>query len=179
MPAGSPYDSIEKSRWLTQRINIAGSPSTPTDVTINYLSCPPPEGTSSKGTILLIHGYPETWYQFRHVITPLSDAGYHVIVPDYRGAGTSSHPRDGYDKVTMATDIHTLLTEHLGIEEKRIAEEQALEMYTDVKAVTVAKSPSRMAKNIMKKSICSPTANLRGEPRLNFPPSRAPSKKLS
>lgn len=117
MPPGVPFDSIDKSRWLVQRVNIAGSPSTPTDVTINYISCPPRDG-KAKGTILLIHGYPETSYQFRHVITPLADAGYHVIAPDYRGAGTSSHPRDGYDKVTMATDLHTLLTKHLDIQEK-------------------------------------------------------------
>lgn len=109
---------IDDSRWISQRANLSGKPSTPSEVTIHYISCPPPAHTASKGTILLIHGYPQTSYQFRHVITPLADAGYTVIAPDYRGAGESSHPRDGYEKVQMATDLHDLLTEHIGIKDK-------------------------------------------------------------
>lgn len=108
----------DTSRWTSARAQISGKPSTPTEVTIHYIACPPPKHTKSKGTILLIHGYPETSYQFRHVITPLSDAGYHVVAPDYRGAGHSSHPRDGYEKVQMATDLHDLLKNHLGINDK-------------------------------------------------------------
>lgn len=109
------YDS---SRWISKRQHLNGLPSTFEEVSINYLLCPPPNNTNPKGTILLIHGYPQTSYQFRHVITPLSDAGYTVIAPDYRGAGESSRPRNGYDKVTMATDLHTLVTEHLNIKAK-------------------------------------------------------------
>jgi hypothetical protein len=55
--------------------------------------------TSSKEEIRLnyIHGFPQTSYQFRNVVTPLSDAGYRVIAPDYRGAGQSSN-RSGGDR---------------------------------------------------------------------------------
>ena len=109
---------IDDSRWISQRAFLSGKPSTPSEVSIHYISCPPPTHTEPKGTILLIHGYPQTSYQFRHVITPLADAGYRVIAPDYRGAGQSSHPRDGYEKVQMATDLHEVLTKHLGIKEK-------------------------------------------------------------
>lgn len=84
---------------------------------LHYISCPAPSATS-KGTILLVHGFPQTSYQFRRVITPLSDAGYHVLVPDYRGAGESSKPWDGYTKDVMARDLHTLVTEREGIKEK-------------------------------------------------------------
>ena len=66
-------------------------------------------------TIVLLHGYPETWWEFRHVIAPLVSAGWRVIAPDYRGAGGSSKPNSGYDKRTMAKDIYRLLTEHLKI----------------------------------------------------------------
>ncbi len=66
-------------------------------------------------TIVLLHGYPETWWEFRHVIGPLVSAGLRVIAPDYRGAGGSSKPNTGYDKRTMAKDIYRLLTEHLKI----------------------------------------------------------------
>ncbi|KAL8943817.1 MAG: hypothetical protein Q9216_000810 [Gyalolechia sp. 2 TL-2023] len=73
-----------------------------------------PSGTH-KGIILLIHGFPESSYQFRHVMGPLSSAGYRVIAPDYRGAGYSSRPSTGYTKKILATDLHTLLTTHLNI----------------------------------------------------------------
>src|SRR5207248_7963762 len=49
------------------------------------------------------------------VIPPLIDAGFRVIVPDYRGAGNSSRPAGGYDKRTMAGDIHRLVHDHLRI----------------------------------------------------------------
>ncbi|KAF2502180.1 alpha/beta-hydrolase, partial [Lophium mytilinum] len=68
-----------------------------------------------KGTILLIHGWPQTSHQSCHVITPLTNAGYRLIIPDYRGAGQSSKPASGYNKVTMATDLHTLIRSHLSI----------------------------------------------------------------
>ncbi|KAI4155522.1 MAG: hypothetical protein L6R39_001215 [Caloplaca ligustica] len=46
---------------------------------------------------------------------PLSSAGYRVITPDYRGAGYSSRPPTGYTKKVLAIDLHTLLTEHVGV----------------------------------------------------------------
>lgn len=70
----------------------------------------PAQGTE-KGVLLLIHGFPETSYQFRHVITPLSERGYRVIAPDYRGAGYSSRTRglEGYRKSVLAADLVSLL----------------------------------------------------------------------
>ncbi|CAG9976104.1 unnamed protein product [Clonostachys byssicola] len=75
------------------------------------------QGQESKGVILLIHGFPQTSYQFRKVIPGLVASGYRVIAPDYRGAGMSSKPVTGYTKSTMATDLRNLLT-HLLIVEK-------------------------------------------------------------
>ena len=49
-----------------------------------------------------MHGYPQTWWSWRHVVGPLAAAGFRVIAPDYRGAGHSSKPPHGYDKRTMA-----------------------------------------------------------------------------
>ena len=116
------YDS---SRWETKRALLSSIPSTPSELSINYIRCrPPQDGVSSassslvKGHILLIHGFPETSHQFRHVITPLADAGYDVIAPDYRGAGSSSRPREGFEKAQMATDLHGLLIEQLGIHQR-------------------------------------------------------------
>jgi alpha-beta hydrolase superfamily lysophospholipase len=83
------------------------------EVRIHYIDCPPATG-SPKGTVLLIHGYPNTSYQWRHVITPISNAGYRVIAPDYRGAGDNNHPRSGYDKVTVADDLYKVVHDYLG-----------------------------------------------------------------
>lgn len=110
--------NYDKSRWIASKCLLEGKPSTPSELAIHYIKCDPPKQVETKGSILLIHGYPQTSYQFRHVITPLSDAGYSIIAPDYRGAGLSSKPRTGYDKVTMATDLQTLVTKHLNITEK-------------------------------------------------------------
>jgi pimeloyl-ACP methyl ester carboxylesterase len=67
--------------------------------------------------VVLLHGFPQTWYQWRFVIPPLVDAGFRLVAPDYRGAGHSWRPAGGYDKRTMAEDIRRLLREQLGIEE--------------------------------------------------------------
>jgi pimeloyl-ACP methyl ester carboxylesterase len=67
-------------------------------------------------TVVLLHGFPQTWWEWRRVIPILVQAGYRVIAPDYRGAGHSSRPAEGYDKRTMAGDIHRLLKEHLQIQ---------------------------------------------------------------
>lgn len=67
-------------------------------------------------TVVLLHGFPQTWWTWRRLIPLLVQAGYRVIAPDYRGAGNSTRPAGGYDKRTMAGDIHRLLKEHLKIQ---------------------------------------------------------------
>ncbi len=42
--------------------------------------------------IILLHGFPEFWYGWRHQIKPLAAAGYRVIIPDQRGYNTSDKP---------------------------------------------------------------------------------------
>lgn len=71
-------------------------------------------GTGQR-TVVLLHGFPQTWWEWRHVIQPLVDAGFRVVAPDYRAAGHSWRPRGGYDKRTMAGDIYRLLRDHLRI----------------------------------------------------------------
>jgi pimeloyl-ACP methyl ester carboxylesterase len=45
--------------------------------------------TPNRPAVLLIHGFPELAYSWRHVMLPLAKAGYHVIAPDQRGYGRS------------------------------------------------------------------------------------------
>ena len=67
--------------------------------------------------VVLLHGFPETWWQWHRVIPDLVAAGFRVVAPDYRGAGHSWRPHGGYDKRTMAADLHVLLRQHLQIEQ--------------------------------------------------------------
>ncbi|KAK5706310.1 hypothetical protein LTR97_001298 [Elasticomyces elasticus] len=74
-----------------------------------------PSGTQ-RGTIVLLHGFPQTSYQYRHALPLLADKGYRCIAPDYRGAGGSSRSHNDFTKATMAADILKLL-DYLQIEE--------------------------------------------------------------
>jgi pimeloyl-ACP methyl ester carboxylesterase len=44
--------------------------------------------------VLLCHGFPESWYSWRHQLKALAEAGYRVIAPDMRGYGQSGQPQD-------------------------------------------------------------------------------------
>ena len=59
--------------------------------------------------VVLLHGWPETWYEWRHVMPALAE-NYTVIAPDLRGHGDSSKPPTGYDGKTLAEDIYQLVT---------------------------------------------------------------------
>jgi pimeloyl-ACP methyl ester carboxylesterase len=66
--------------------------------------------------VVLLHGWPQSWYEWRHIIPGLADR-FRVIAPDLRGLGDSSRPADGYDKKTVGNDIWRLVSEVLGIGE--------------------------------------------------------------
>lgn len=87
-------------------------------ISLAYIDRTPssPPDTKVKGTIVLIHGFPQCSYQWRTVIPLLLSAGYRVIAPDYRGAGESSKPNESFTKAMMAADIIMLL-DHLGLTE--------------------------------------------------------------
>ena len=59
--------------------------------------------------IVLLHGWPQTWYEWRHIIPQLIANNYTVIAPDMRGLGDSERPQTGYDKKTIAEDIYQLV----------------------------------------------------------------------
>jgi pimeloyl-ACP methyl ester carboxylesterase len=61
-------------------------------------------------TLVLLHGYPQSWYEWRHILPALAEH-YTAIAPSLRGAGLSDAPLTGYDKKTLAADIHGLLVE--------------------------------------------------------------------
>lgn len=71
--------------------------------------------------LLLIHGWPQNWYEWHRVMPALAD-NYTVIVPDMRGIGDSGKPlgTENYRKVTMAKDMHELV-QSLGFSKVKIA----------------------------------------------------------
>ena len=54
--------------------------------------------------VLLLHGFPEFWWAWRHQLTGLAAAGLRVVAPDLRGYGGSDKPPRGYDLPTAAAD---------------------------------------------------------------------------
>ena len=63
--------------------------------------------------VVLLHGFPELWYSWRHQIPALADAGYRAIAPDLRGFGGTSAPPaiEAYDVLTLCGDVLALLDE--------------------------------------------------------------------
>ncbi|MFF0291884.1 alpha/beta fold hydrolase [Streptomyces sp. NPDC005262] len=58
--------------------------------------------------VVLIHGFPQSWVEWRHQMGPLSK-NHTVIAVDLRGAGNSEVTKSGYQKAQMASDVHELL----------------------------------------------------------------------
>ena len=69
--------------------------------------------------VVLLHGWPQHWYEWRHLIGPLA-RDRHVICPDLRGFGWSEAPPSGYDKETLTRDVLALLDAR-GIERFSVA----------------------------------------------------------
>jgi pimeloyl-ACP methyl ester carboxylesterase len=59
--------------------------------------------------VLLLHGFPEFWWSWRHQLVALAEAGYHVVAPDLRGFGASDKPPRGYDAPTLSADLAGLV----------------------------------------------------------------------
>ena len=89
------------------------------EVMLHYVTAGPavasgqPEAEPKAPPVVLLHGWPQTWYEWRHVMPALAEK-FTVIAPDLRGLGDSSRPLAGYDKKTVANDIWRLMSENLG-----------------------------------------------------------------
>jgi len=61
--------------------------------------------------VLLCHGFPESWYSWRHQLGALADAGFHAVAPDMRGYGQTDRPEeiDQYTLLHLVGDMVGLL----------------------------------------------------------------------
>jgi pimeloyl-ACP methyl ester carboxylesterase len=55
--------------------------------------------------VLLLHGFPQFWWAWRHQLEPLAEAGYRAVAMDLRGYGASDKPPRGYDTPTLTADV--------------------------------------------------------------------------
>ena len=61
--------------------------------------------------VILCHGFPESWYSWRHQLRALAEAGYHAVAPDMRGYGQTDRPEeiDRYTLLHLVGDMVGLL----------------------------------------------------------------------
>jgi len=86
----------QRETYQSQTANLSGA-------RIHYLKA----GTGKK-TLVLIHGFGDTSHMWIPLFEPFGN-DYTIIAPDMRGLGESSRPSAGYDKKTIAADIHELV----------------------------------------------------------------------
>ena len=96
--------------------SVSGAPNLPAGFTGTFTSRYVDTGglrqhvvTGGEGPpLLLVHGWPQTWYAWRLVMPALA-RDFSVVAPDQRGTGLSGKPQDGYDTATLAGDLVALM----------------------------------------------------------------------
>ena len=96
--------------------SVSGAPNLPAGFTGTFTSRYVDTGelrlhavTGGEGPpLLLVHGWPQFWYQFR-LIMPALARDFSVVAVDQRGIGLSDKPPDGYDTATLANDLVALM----------------------------------------------------------------------
>jgi pimeloyl-ACP methyl ester carboxylesterase len=76
------------------------------------------EAGGGDDVVLCLHGWPQHWYEWRHLMPALADR-HRVLALDLRGFGWSEAPPDGYEKENLAADVLAVLDE-LGIERVKL-----------------------------------------------------------
>lgn len=76
------------------------------------------EAGGGDDVVLCLHGWPQHWYEWRHLLPALADR-HRVLALDLRGFGWSEAPENGYEKEDMADDVLAVLDE-LGLERVKL-----------------------------------------------------------
>src|SRR5262245_17272407 len=93
-----PSDDLTFGRTFTHDVvTVSG------DVRIHYVT------GGSGPALVLLHGFPQHWREWRLIMPRLADAGYTVLAPDLRGFGLSDRPLAAYDVATVSEDVRQLI----------------------------------------------------------------------
>ena len=95
--AGSDSFILDNVPFQHHRDNVNG-------ITMHYVK------GGEGDAIVLLHGWPQTWYEWRGLMPILAKNNFTVIVPDLRGLGDTSKPAGGYNGNTTASDIYQLVS---------------------------------------------------------------------
>ena len=91
---------------VEESVVLVDGPWTHRDVTANGARFHVAEyGPADGPLVLLLHGFPEFWWSWRHQLIALGEAGYRAVAPDLRGYGASDKPPRGYDAYTLSSDV--------------------------------------------------------------------------
>src|SRR5215467_7779178 len=90
----------EQAFWNTFRHQVVIGPD---DVRIHVVI------GGSGPTVVLLHGFPQHWREWRLVMGPLLRAGCTIVAPDLRGFGQSDKPLSGYDVGTVGDDVRNIV----------------------------------------------------------------------
>lgn len=96
MPTNDPGNLLAAGPWAHREISANG-------IRLHIAEA----GTGP--LVILLHGFPQNWWMWRHLIPVLADAGYHVVAPDLRGFGASDKPPRSYDLMTVSGDVGGLI----------------------------------------------------------------------
>ena len=94
LPNGMPDVAGVTHQWVT----------TPGGLRMHVAQAGPADGEP----LVLLHGWPQHWYEWRHVVPLLSDT-YRLIMPDLRGLGWTQVTKGGYEKENLARDVLGLM----------------------------------------------------------------------
>ncbi len=96
----APEDSVVlvDGPWTHREVTANGA-------RFHIAECGPVDGE----LVLLLHGFPEFWWSWRHQLVALGAAGYRAVAVDLRGYGASDKPPRGYDAYTLSSDVAGLV----------------------------------------------------------------------
>jgi pimeloyl-ACP methyl ester carboxylesterase len=107
MTSGSAHQKAER-RLVEESATLLDGPWEHHDVSANGVRLHVAElGTGP--LVVLLHGFPQFWWAWRHQLVDLAGSGFRVVAPDLRGYAASDKPPRGYDALTQAADIAGLI----------------------------------------------------------------------
>src|SRR6201994_1168202 len=108
--------------------------------------------------VLLLHGFPEFWWTWRHQLVALAEAGYRAVAVDLRGYGGSDKPPRGYDLITAAADMAGLI--------RALGEANATVVGHDWGGLTAWTMPAYFPKSVSRLAVVSMAHPLRMRARV-------------